>query len=1176
MGLLDAIRDAFNPSGRSVQGFLGNVLSNAGEVGSGLLEMGGQVGQDILSLAPGGDPASFSDTAAMAQQLPPALLEHLRQNYIEPIASLAPGGMPAGEGLAQFGEFAYERPTELGLDVLGATQLARPNSLTRQLERGIRGRLDPASPYAGAETAIGRSPLLMRRPSGPSAASVGAPPEVAAKLDYVPPNWGQIAGAYMGGNTPNVGAIDPATATLGGVGAAAAGPAAGVGVAPVIPLFKGGKAVGSGYLPDFSWTPETAAQVVAQAPSPAAGAFIQQLIEADFPPEAMEAVLNRLRQMPEQHHAYLAQPGPLQKEVITAAYQDIGGGMPKAGPNVQAFQPNRAGVELGDQVPMPEISSTVPHGPSRPNSPSFVDKTGRTFYGETAVRARTLAEAKAQPGAFWQEQVPVMQEEFDAFLAENGPGSPTIGPSWPADTPEYPSPALGAPESRPMYGPTARDAQPYEAAPYGATGVLPNWRGRYPEGHPSAGQKKPLTETVATGETRPISVTDSGRPAELGAQVPLDPDTAYLADLVARAQGGMGGRAETFTPSGTVDPTLLETDFWNTESANARRRMSDSGEDPGLQNIVEQEQSALDPSVAGPEVERSPYPGTTASMVAQARAYIAAKTARGQQVSEQQLINYLLRAENAPDRTKPVPVEDLAEDPSWGLERSKGLRERGVDISATPEGQSILTAELRRRAGADPVRFTKDVREVPEGILESEGGPGVRAMPTNARLSRELTPQQRAKLEAELPGGAKLFDELYKAVQDPKEGTTGLVRTDIDPNTAITLTEAELRNNPLSRSKYRSDKKLARLERDKALMVTDWEHTFKPHEIVRLAAEHGMPQAQGWVRISKGDITPSQQLGVDPHSVGGFAEGLAHQDELESVVRGQRQARSEMRKELERAGGKGAEAPKPPRGLVESSARFLRGKRRQTMANLRAQIGEYRAIVESGQRVSSQKLREFAADPELQNLTPDEKLDAIRRVLEQRGEDYLEPVPDAGIRAAEAALYDAEDAWRQLGGTIDETTGALDSSNAAKTAQSNVFPKDDIRAVSTIAREGRSLDKFVNEGHRQKVQKAFREEATILQRAQAGEDIGKIAADYEVPRSTIYNMVKTTTRSEGPVTVKKDSDLMPPDDVRGESGRSLMRRSQRDPGTYRDRGESALRSKRKPPKKVPNPKTGEM
>ena len=132
MGLLEILQDAIDPSGRSVQGFLGNIVSSAGDIGESLVGLGEEVGQDILSVLPGGAPASFQTTGQLATQLPGAIGSHLKENYLDPAAALLPGGVPAGEGAAQFGQYAYERPAELALDVLGVQQLLSPGSVTRR------------------------------------------------------------------------------------------------------------------------------------------------------------------------------------------------------------------------------------------------------------------------------------------------------------------------------------------------------------------------------------------------------------------------------------------------------------------------------------------------------------------------------------------------------------------------------------------------------------------------------------------------------------------------------------------------------------------------------------------------------------------------------------------------------------------------------------------------------------------------------------------------------------------------------------------------------------------------------------------------------------------------------------------------------------------------------------
>ena len=126
MGLFDGILDAFDPSGKSIQGFLGNVPESAQRMAGGLVDLAGAgaqaVGHDVRQLMPGSDPEDdgldFMLDDLLGETIP-QVASYYKENYLEPLTSLAPGGVPAGEGMAQFGNYAYEDPTGLAFDALG-------------------------------------------------------------------------------------------------------------------------------------------------------------------------------------------------------------------------------------------------------------------------------------------------------------------------------------------------------------------------------------------------------------------------------------------------------------------------------------------------------------------------------------------------------------------------------------------------------------------------------------------------------------------------------------------------------------------------------------------------------------------------------------------------------------------------------------------------------------------------------------------------------------------------------------------------------------------------------------------------------------------------------------------------------------------------------------------------
>jgi hypothetical protein len=175
-------------------GWIKNAIGDVGEIATGLLDLGGQVGSDILTAMPGGDAGNYhtddlvkglvfdweADDVPLIERVSPGLRKYARQQYgIDPLrADLWPDAGKVATAL-------YEDPLNTALDVFGtgavAGGVARKGakaSAIRSLERGVAPAdlpgltkrilpgLNPESKYfdkpiigQGVDRKLGTSPL---------------------------------------------------------------------------------------------------------------------------------------------------------------------------------------------------------------------------------------------------------------------------------------------------------------------------------------------------------------------------------------------------------------------------------------------------------------------------------------------------------------------------------------------------------------------------------------------------------------------------------------------------------------------------------------------------------------------------------------------------------------------------------------------------------------------------------------------------------------------------------------------------------------------------------------------------------------------------------------------------------------------------------------------------------
>jgi hypothetical protein len=114
-------------------GWIKNAIGDVGEIATGLLDLGGQVGSDILTAMPGGDAGNYhtddlvkglvfdweADDVPLIERVSPGLRKYARQQYgIDPLrADLWPDAGKVATAL-------YEDPLNTALDVFGTGAVA--------------------------------------------------------------------------------------------------------------------------------------------------------------------------------------------------------------------------------------------------------------------------------------------------------------------------------------------------------------------------------------------------------------------------------------------------------------------------------------------------------------------------------------------------------------------------------------------------------------------------------------------------------------------------------------------------------------------------------------------------------------------------------------------------------------------------------------------------------------------------------------------------------------------------------------------------------------------------------------------------------------------------------------------------------------------------------------------